>query len=225
MKKILLSLALVAGITSAAQAQVEIGLKISPNIGTNRVSSTRDFKLTSDGARVHFGGGLVVDYFFGENYAFTTGLELIGKGGTIKTRVLGLADTTTELGLQYLQLPVGIKLFTNEVAPDTRVYFQLGGEVGALIGGKVNGNKNEPTSASRKVTKGFNTPELGVALGIGAEMQMGKSTKVFGGFSYRRGLTDIADDSFLNAEENKDFDSKEIVIQNSLFALDLGLKF
>lgn len=225
MKKLLYALALALGISTAAQAQVEIGLKLSPNIGSNRVTSSRDFKLSSDGARIHFGGGLVIDYFFGENYAFTTGLELMGKGGTVKTRVLGLADTTTELGLQYLQVPIGIKLFTNEIAPDTRLYFQISGELGGLIGGRVNGEKNEPGSNSRKVTKAFNTPEAGVAVGFGAELLMGKSTKVFGGLSYRRGLTDIADDSFLNPDSDETYDSKEIVIQNNLFALDLGLKF
>ncbi len=36
--------------------------------------------MTDEPARNHSGGGLVVDYFFGENYAFNTGLELVSKG-------------------------------------------------------------------------------------------------------------------------------------------------
>jgi len=218
MKKLVLSLALGLVMVTAAQAQVEIGLKVSPSFAYNRFTESKNVKLANDGARLHFGGGLVIDYFFGENYAFSTGLDLMGKGGNMKTTftVDGVTSppVTSELGLQYLQVPISLKLFTNEVATDTRVYFQVGGEAGALIGAKVDGKKTYDDG--EKVSKSFNTPEVGALLGVGVEMQMGESTKVFGGISYHHGLTDIGD--------SEAFDD-DIKIQNSYFALDIGLKF
>ncbi len=231
MKKVLLSLGLALGILSTAQAQVEIGLKISPNIGFNRFTDSKTVKLGNDGSRPHIGGGLVVDFFFGENYAFNTGLELVSKGGSTKSVSTttvddGVGGTTTvvtpytlKLGAQYVQAPLGIKLFTNEIAPDTRLYFLLGGEVGVLAGARDNGSKTFKGTFHKddKVTKYINTFEAGVQVGLGAELLMGKSTKAFGGVSYHRGLTNIADKTLYN--------DKGVAMQNDLFALDIGLKF
>ncbi len=230
MKKIFFSVALALGLTSAAQAQVEIGLKISPSIGFSRSSGvqtadlsggTAKTELASDGARLHFGGGLIIDYFFGENYAFNTGVELLGKGGTVKATNtiagVGAASKSFDLGMQYVQVPLALKLFTNEIAPDTRMYFLVGGQLAALVGGSIDGKKN--TDDGRKATKSFNTFDAGVQTGLGAEMLLGKSTKVFGGFTYQHGLIDVLDKSFANLGGD-DFTTK-----NSLVSLDLGLKF
>ncbi|MBC7447158.1 MAG: PorT family protein [Hymenobacteraceae bacterium] len=228
MKNLLLPIALVLGLTATAQAQVEIGLKLSPGFSSNRFTESKTVTLANDGARLHLGGGLVVDYFFGENYAFNTGLELVSKGGNVKSASVttdaatGLpipTSATLKLGAQYVQAPVGIKLFTNEIAPDTRLYFLLGGEVGVLAGARSDGSKTFKGSFHKdeKVTKYINTFEAGVQVGAGAELLMGKSTKVFGGFSYHRGLTNIADKSL--------YGDKDVAVQNNLFALDIGLKF
>ena len=226
MKKILFALALSLGAATAAQAQVEIGLKITPSIGFHRASGSATintgegvFKntLDSDGSRVHFGGGVVIDYFFGENYAFNTGIELVGKGGIIKmTTTPGGSATSYKLGLQYVQVPLAIKLFTNEVAPDTRVYFLVGGQLGALVGASIDGKKTVGLD-DHKASKNFNTFDAGVQVGAGAELQLGKSTKAFGGFSYQHGLLNVLDKTY--------FGGDNFVAKNSGVNLDLGLKF
>jgi hypothetical protein len=52
-------------------AQVEIGLKVSPSITSLRTIQQTARPLSdnfaNDGSKLSFGGGLVVDYFFGEN--------------------------------------------------------------------------------------------------------------------------------------------------------------
>lgn len=228
MKKLLLTLSIGLSAATATQAQVEIGLKVSPSLGYNRFTNPKDTKLVSEGTRVHFGGGIVLDYFFGENYAFATGLELMGKGGNMSyaysftdaagNNVNRISSEKLEFGLQYLQVPVTLKLFTNDVAPDTRVYFQVGGELGGLIGARIGGEKTDANG--NKFSKRFNTPEAGALLGAGAELQMGKSTKVFGGLSYHHGLTDISDKTFL-----PEIESRDIKFQNSYFCFDVGMKF
>ena len=224
MKKLLLALLVLAATISTASAQFEIGLKVSPSITSLRAESTSANGFASDGSKLSFGGGLVVDYFFGENYAFSTGLLLSGKGGTIRYADPSLAGQVIQqkITMQYLELPLSVKLFTNEIAPDIRLYFQVGGSLNAPIGSRLNDSKFYIDPATRKETKAndhvlfFDADALA---GLGAEYQLAKSTKVFGGLSYRRGLVDV--DRYF--EKTRDF--KDVTIKNSGFALDLGVKF
>lgn len=223
MKKVFLSLGLALGIASAAQAQIEIGLRISPSLGYSRYTDIKELKFENDGSRPHFSGGLVIDYFFGENYAFSTGLDLASRGANVKvtsTDTIGIvmpgASLATKLGLQYLMVPVSLKLFTNEIAPDTRLFAQVGGEIGALIGAKVDGKKTNPITGE-KYSKLINTPDAAAVIALGAELTMGKSTKVFGDISYHHGLINIADKSWVG--------SGDAQVKNNSIALDLGLKF
>lgn len=227
MKKIFLALVALAATAGSASAQVEIGLKISPSITSLRAESPTGNAFKGDGSKFSFGGGLVVDYFFGENYAVSTGLLLSGKGGTVSYNDIAgtnlpLPEVKQKISLQYLEVPLTVKLFTNEVAPATRLYFQLGGSLNVPIGTRINDSKFYTDPATGKETKAGDHVtfyDADALVGLGAEYQLGKSTKVFGGFSYHRGLANI-DDYF---EDTRGF--KDVVIKNSSVNLDLGIKF
>ena len=235
MKKILLSLLVLVASISTASAQFEIGLKVSPSITSLRAESptgtTVGTGFTSGKSKLSFGGGLVVDYFFGENYAFSTGLLLSGKGGTFSYNETKNSTgggngldfrNTMKLSTQYLELPLTVKLFTNEVATDVRLYFQVGGSVNVPIGARINGEKfyTDPSNnASVKASEYVRFVDADGLAGLGAEYQLAKSTKVFAGLSYRRGLIDL--DRYF--ESKRGF--KDVTIKNSGFALDLGIKF
>jgi len=164
-----------------------------------------------------------VDYFFGQNYAFSTGLQLVGKGGTIS--YLDPIDSRRyeqKIGMQYLEVPVSVKLFTNDIATDTKLYFQLGGTLGGAIAGRIDGNKRYTSPTNGNETKAIDhiiTPELAALLGFGVEYQVGQSTKVLAGLSYHRGLLNV--DKYFEDERN----FSDVTLKNSEFALDLGLKF
>lgn len=226
MKKLLLTLAALA-VAPAAFAQVEIGLKVSPSIAYLRTSSQSN-NFQSGNSKVGFGGGIFVDYFFGENYAFNTGLFLTGKGGSYsyqESTGAGAASRTVsqKLGIDYLEVPVTIKLFTNEIAPATRVYFQLGPSIAVPVGARIDGDKyytdayngNTQTKALDHVF----AVDLNVLGSVGAEYQLGQSTKFLAGISYHHGLVDL--DRYFQ----KDRGFGDVSIKNSVFALDLGLKF
>jgi len=229
MKKLLLTLAALA-VAPAAFAQVEIGLKVSPSISFLRTSSPSTTNFQSDGSKLSFGGGVFVDYFFGENYAFNTGLFLTVKGGNIAYTEYNLKVPQTpfprvsqKLAIQYLEIPATLKLFTNEVAPATRVYFQVGGSVAFPVSTRINGDKfytdpyngNSQTDASDHVF----AVDANLIGGLGVEYQLGQSTKLLAGLSYHHGLVDL--DRYF--EKNRGF--SDVSIKNSLVALDLGLKF
>ena len=229
MKKILLTVAALA-LAPAAFAQVEIGLKVSPSIAYLRPDSPSSTSFTSEKAKLSFGGGIFVDYFFGENYAFNTGLFLTGKGGTI-----GYNDRSAtpggptgvrveqKIAMQYLELPLTVKLFTNEVAPATRLYFQVGGSLAVPVQVRINGDKyyTDPYDNNNQTKAGKHVFDIDANIigGAGVEYQLGQSTKLLTGLSYHHGLVDF--DRYF--ERNRGF--SDVNIKNSVFALDLGLKF
>jgi len=230
MKKALLTIAALA-LAPAAFAQVEIGLKVSPSISYLRTDSPSGTAFSSESSKFSFAGGIFMDYFFGENYAFNTGLFLTGKGGTISysenTSGVGGGSFTTrveqKIAMQYLELPLTVKLFTNEVAPDTRLYFQVGGSIAVPVQTRINGEKyyTDPFDSNNQTKAGSHVFDVDANLigGFGAEYQLGQSTKLLAGLSYHHGLIDT--DRYF--EKTRKFDS--VNIKNSIFSLDLGLKF
>jgi hypothetical protein len=227
MKKILLTVAALA-LAPAAFAQVEIGLKVSPSISYLRTDSPSGTSFSSENSKFSFGGGIFMDYFFGENYAFNTGLFLTGKGGTISyyEPIIGAStrpQVSQKIAVQYLELPLTIKLFTNEVAPDTRLYFQLGGSLAVPVQTRINGDKyyTDAYDNNNQTKAGQHVLDIDANLigGFGAEYQLGQSTKLLAGVSYHHGLIDF--DRYFQRTRN----FSDVNIKNSVFALDLGLKF
>lgn len=223
MKKALLAFLISGATIGAASAQVEIGLKVSPSVTNLRADSPSAYGFQGESSKLGIGGGLIVDYFFGENYAFSTGLELTGKGGKISYFDATLNRRQEQkIGLQYLQVPVTVKLFTNDVTTDTKVYFQLGGSLNAAIAGRVNGDKryvDPATGQETKASKHAIIPDASLRGGIGIEYQLGQSTKMIAGVSYHRGLFNI--DRYFDKERG----FTDVQLKNSEFALDLGIKF
>ncbi len=212
MKKIALALFLLGATVGTAAAQVEIGLKLSPSIAYLRADSPGVSNFQSEKPKLGIGGGLVVDYFFGENYAFGTGLQLTSKGGTISYSNID-SNNEQKISLQYLEIPLTVKLFTNDITTDTKLYFQLGGKIGGVVAARIDGDKfYEPTG--KKSSKHFIIPDAALMGGFGAEYQVGQNTKVFAGLSYHHGLANI-DRYFEN----------DVTLKNGEVALDLGIKF
>lgn len=225
MKKALLALTLLTGgAVTTATAQVEIGLKLSPSVSSLAASSPGQYNFKKDGSLASIGGGLVVDYFFGQNYAFGTGLWLTGKGGTFtynEPAIAGSPLLKQKVRLQYVEVPVTVKLFTNEVTDDVKLYFQVGGVVSGLTGARINDEKyfTDFNNEQKRSRSHFLFADLGLLGGAGAEYQLGQSTKVFAGLSYHHGLANI-DRFFDNTRKYSG-----VSLKNREIALDLGLKF
>lgn len=222
MKKItLLMLFFVAGYS--AMAQVEIGLMVSPTIAGNRFIAEDRYNFEKESSNLRLGVGVIADYFFAQNYAFSSGLFYRSKGAEISysyTRETGGSTVTTrgqdDLSLQYIELPVTLKLFTNEIAPGTIAYFQVGGSLNTKVAAQVN---NKKVINGERVTGRFNLFEADALIGGGAEFQIGQSTKLFGGITYHRGLTDI-DDYYEDL-----FGDRNISVKNNGVSIDFGVKF
>ena len=202
--------------------QLEMGIKITPAIAGNRTIAPSNVDFDKEASNFRFGFGVIADYYFTENAAFSTGLSFTGKGGSVSyltsyVTPAAAGRTIDDISLQYLEIPLTVKLFTNEVAPDMRVYFQTGFSLNPLMGAKVNNDKLDPAN-DEKYSKRFNVLDTDVILGAGLEYQVGETTKVFGGLSYHRGLASI-DDYYEQKISDK------IEVRNNVFSLDLGVKF
>ena len=202
---ILISLFLISSAT--AFAQIKVGVQLSPTLSFNRVNDENpDLNFSSDGVGGRIIAGALVDYMLRENYFVSSGLFFVPKRVGIRDNA---ADPVEEAyKLHYLQIPATMKLFTNEVALDTRVYFQAGFALDIKL-------KEDKISDEVKYVDDFGFADASLLLSTGAEYRYGYNTILFGGFSYRRGFGNVARNASVN----------NLVIKNDLFSLDLGIKF
>ena len=210
-KNILLFIFLI--ITTVVQSQVKLGFQIAPTISTNRVNSTTEFfDIGNDGSGLRLALGPIADIQLTDNYFLSTGLLFTSKrAGFEITGDSTNNSITEEYNLQYLQIPLTMKLFTNEVALDKRVFFQFGGTFDFNIQEKSESNENQ-------LVDDFRFFDISLLVGLGLEYQLGTSTIAYSSLSYHRGL--------INAirEQNVGLIGDVSVI-NDYFALNFGIKF
>ncbi|MTI20062.1 PorT family protein [Fulvivirga sp. RKSG066] len=211
LRKILLLVTLALLVTPAF-SQFTIGLKFSPTLSTNRVEAKSDTaSIGTNGNGLRLAIGPIADIQIRENYFLSTGLLFVSKrAGVEATGMPNRADIEEEYGLQYLQVPVTMKLFTNEVALDKKIYFQ----VGATLDFNIN---EEPKKQEYFLVEDFFIFDSSLLIGMGMEYKVGVNTVVFGGFTYQRGLVNqINDHAPLDGDIN---------LKNDYISLDLGVKF
>ena len=188
--------------------QAEIGIKFSPSISANRVSTDSDsLTYSNDGTGLRFVFGVIVDLPLSEKYYFSSGLMYSPKRAAVVIENLGQKEAYK---IQYLQIPATVKLFTEELFLDTKLFFQIG-----LIGEIKVTDKEE--DVNNELIESFKAVDTSLTLGAGFERNFGIANVWFAGFSYSRGLINIVSDS------NPNFD--DFSIKNDMYQIDLGIKF
>jgi hypothetical protein len=142
MKKIILFITAVV-LTTSLTAQTKawkIALHVDPNVSwikpDNKNISAGDNKLS-------FGFGVAIDKMFTDNYAIGTGFNIINTGGqlsyfdqrTTENGLLTIRRMERAYKLQYLEIPLTLKLRTNEIGYMT-YWAQVGVGVGVNIKAK-----------------------------------------------------------------------------------------
>lgn len=212
-RRAIFTLFLLFACATTLSAQTRLSLRFSPLLTTNRVDfSTDTLTATNDGALPKLSLGLIADIDLTETYSFSTGLVYMPKGLGISTtgRNGGTYNTVEEYRLQYLQVPLTFKLYTNEVQPDFKLYFQIGGAMEVLL-------HDEPVDDSAELVTDFNLFDASVVLGAGTEYKLGASTILYGGITYYRGLLNVINETIALADD--------LEARNTVVGLDLGIKF
>jgi Outer membrane protein beta-barrel domain len=213
MKKIML-LATAAFFATQAVAQDKkfvLGLGISP-IAT-WFTTPNDNSISSGGAALGVGFGVYGDYYFAENYALTAGINFsLNQGGTLNYSKGGQLLAKSELsnvGLngaywngdnaityknQYLEIPIGLKLHTEEV-DGLRFFGNLPiVTLGVRTQSQANIKGSVGTTAydlkDENIGKDMALFNVSIGGGLGAEYRLGEHNTVFAGLFYQHGLID-----------------------------------
>lgn len=225
MKKILLA-TLFALVTFGAQAQIEFGIQFSPTISTTRINSTTDaFEYSKNGAGVQFNAGPVVDIFFKDNLAVSTGLWYAVKrtGVKVADTTSGVASFGSVANTQYLQVPITLKFYTQEIIAGTRLNITLGGTTDIKIAQDNIEIDDVEFNNENTYSKFF---DVSLLIGVGGEMKLGSRNKVFAQIFYSRGLVNMLTKKFDDTEaEVNGLDSDNLKLNSDQLGLMIGYKF
>jgi len=216
MKKLFVVLAFFCASLPALHAQYgfRFGVQASPVFTW---LDTDDRHINANGQNLGFRIGAKVDYYFGEKYAFTTGLNLgFNQGGRLlhdyggnllkKSNLESPYDslrplTNIRYHINYVDIPFGLHLVTNEIFRDTRFFFEVPIFNLAFLY-SVNGDIASPELdllEGENISKDLIPIHLSWGLGGGIEYSLrgnsGEGTSLMGGVFYNQGFTDVTKDS------------------------------
>jgi len=194
-----------------AYAQMNIGLSVQPGILTNRVSSDIDsLRIGNDGSKAKLWLGIFFDLELRKNYYFTMGLNWAPK------RIGIITESNSEqkilnVKLQYLQIPLWLKLYTDEIALDKKIYFQLGPTLEFKLQQSPDNNLADFYIDKIKFW------DIGLHFEAGMEFRIGQNTRISGGLVYYRGLA--------NTLKTHSALPGNIRAKIDFYALNLSIKF
>jgi hypothetical protein len=154
----------------------------------------------SRGAKAGYNFGVVLDRFFADNYAFSTGLTINTTGGKLRyTPDANLPDGETlpegtpqgekEYRLRYIEIPLGLKLRSNDFRR-TNIY----GRFGLTPQINIEARDGEDKSIGDEIR----LLDLGYHLGAGLEYSIGGTNALMFGLVYHNGFTDITDEPYFD---------------------------
>ncbi len=196
-KQILLILILFLAIQVAeGQSRISFNVHASPQFAW---FSTDSDVIDPDGSIFHMQAGIQMDYFFEENYAFILGFGINNLGGDLFN-----SDSVTDnphgndlvvdpgkrvkMNLHYLDIPVGLKLKTEEMGYITG-FLQLGLNPMFNVDAKL--TTKDGSDDKQDIQESINLFNLGYHVEIGAEYRLGGNTAAVGGVRWTSGLTNV----------------------------------
>lgn len=190
--------------SSAAQGtQIQFGIHADPLICWFG-SDNND--VSNRGARPGFNFGITLNKFFGPNYAFSAGISLVSAGGRLVSsdsttfykqhlKTLNWVDVlpgeAITYKIQYLSVPLGLKLQTNQIGYYT-FFTNIGLDPKVVIAGKADipslSMKNENAMEELRL---FN---LGYHITAGIEYGVGGNTAIVLGLGFENNFFDVTKD-------------------------------
>jgi hypothetical protein len=193
---------------------VEVSFHMLPTLSWNGVSGTgAQSSYDSPGASLRFSVGPTIDMYFSQNrFAASIGLWY-----TVKS--VGFIHPASENGggsstynLQYLQLPLTMKLVSENLLKGARTYVQYGATVDYKLAEKVLDKTNNVFYKRYGDEEQFSAFDVNLLLAVGYVRPVSPTNSVIISLQYQRGLTDVMKSSTLTS-------------QNNLLALGAALSF
>jgi len=198
---------LAALIPARSQTPVKFSVHVDPQFAW---FSSDDESTVPNGSIFHLQAGLQMDYFFAENYAFALGVSINNLGGNLLYNdstefsskgepVQVVPGQDVKQNLQYIDIPIGLKLKTEELGYAT-FFFQLG--FNPMININAKGTSDAASMDKDDIRDNINLFCLGYHAGAGVEYKLGGNTAVIGGIRWTSGLTDVTDNDRANVKMN-----------------------
>ena len=204
--------------TEEIRRTVRIGLQFSPELSWFKA---QDNSIESTGSELGFSFGPVIDFKFGENYALSTGINIVNARGGVRylmdsTYFNSFKDsiyakgTSVSYRSRFVEIPVLLRLSTNEIGYMT--YFAHFGFVpGFAIGTKGNissgDNSWSPSQIDANLNKDITPINLSLQVGVGLAYSITQTTSVFAHLSFVNGFVDITN----NPNKENGYKSKAIL--------------
>lgn len=200
--------------------KIRIGFKLDPGIGW--LGPKENF-VSKDGSKFAFSYGFMADFIIDPNYAIASGLQISHSGGKLRYRNdVGLfeggqsADENVyNLNLQYLEIPLALKLKTNPIN-DLTYWGQFGTYLGVNIGARLDATVDgQPEITKEKVTKQIIPINAGLLLGAGIEYPLNDKTTLSLGLGFQNGFVDVT--------KNNTWNDAKVILNN--FSIRAGVYF
>ncbi len=215
MKKIFLIafVVILAGTKLYAQDEQKLhfGLKAAPSLAW-LTSDSKGF--ASNGTKLGFTYGLITEFNFSTHYAFATGIEVAYRGGNSKFSFTTNDTITnvveTKYNLQYIEIPLTLKLKTNEIGYLT-YFLQFGIAPGFNIRSKadIKTTTQSPNIASTAVEltgedikDNINALNVSMIIGGGVEYTLSGNTVLLAGITFSNGFLDVVDGDAIKANSD-----------------------
>jgi len=225
MKKIIFIIFLLYSINSFAQHKpFQFGFKGAVNIGWFGT----DLKVYSnEGTEIGGSWGFVADIYLMENYAFTTGFDVLFLNGTLtyphimQDTIGGQMESTFKK--KYIEIPIIFTMRTNQIGK-LRYYGQIGFGFGILLNAKVD-NTFTPADGGEAISNEgedsglFRSTRESFIIGGGIEIPLTGSTFIRTGIKY--------DNAFINVMKGNNTANSDVSnnARNNYFELNLCLLF
>lgn len=194
MRKLILILIIglyLPAISEAQDQKFHFGFKITPNMAWIKPDQKN---LDREGYRFGFTYGVQTEFRLSENYAFATGAQMSYRGGKLKrdsgADSLGnnLADVSTIYKIQYVEIPLTIKMLTNQFNK-VRYFGQFGFAPGVMIRALKEVGSEDKIDAKKDI----NFFNVNMIIAAGLEYEISGSTVAFGGIEFNNGFVDVID--------------------------------
>ncbi|RQO31001.1 hypothetical protein DBR32_09850 [Taibaiella sp. KBW10] len=203
MKKVILSIATLAGFAVATQAQVKFAPEVGLNVTTMKSSS--DLATSTSNALVGLRAGAYVELPFNNMISLEPGVFYSMKGG--ENTFLGVKSTTT---LSYIEVPVNIK-FNLPLGIAGKVFAYAGPHIAYAVAGQT---KIGSVSSDIKFGDGnaqMNPLDIGAQVGVGYQLPFGLYARA----QYGMGFNNLSNASTMNTK----------LTNNSNFGISVGFQF
>ncbi len=175
--------------------KVRFGFKLDPGAS---FLNPQEGGVTRNSGRFYFSYGVLADWFIDdeERYALASGVQVTHFGSVMQYEsgkglgAFSSASTEYDLRLQYIEIPVTLKLKT-ATAKGFDFYGQFGGFVGAPIRARANVISNMQKFEKQSVLREIQPFAAGMIIGAGLEYPLTETLTGVVGINYQNNFVDI----------------------------------